>query len=124
MVLIIGGAYQGKLTYAKKAYGLRDEDIFTCQGPEIDFSKRCIRHLEDFFYACLQAGLDPKAYLRDHRQQWENSILICRDIFCGVVSVEPEIRQWRQESGRLCQYLAGEAETVVRLFCGLEQRLK
>ena len=30
MDLIIGGAYQGKLTYAREKYGLKDKDIYTC----------------------------------------------------------------------------------------------
>ncbi len=124
MILIIGGAYQGKLRYAKKAYHLEQTDIFTCTGMEIDFSKRCIQGLEEFSYACLQAGGNPKAYLEEHREEWRNSIFICRDIFCGVVPMEPEIRAWRQETGRLCQYLTGEAEHVHRIFCGLEQTLK
>lgn len=124
MILIIGGAYQGKLTYAKAAYNLKDEDIFTCQGTEIDFSKRCIRGIQEFSFDCLQAGVDPMEYLKEHREEWEDSILICRDIFCGVVPVGPEIRQWRQITGRLCQYLTGEATEVIRMFCGLEQRLK
>lgn len=124
MNLIIGGAYQGKLTYAKKAYHLEEADIFTCTGAEIDFSKRCICRIEEFSYACLRAGKNPQAYLEEHRADWENSIFICRDIFCGVVPVEPEIRQWRQETGRLCQYLTREAESVHRIFCGLEQTLK
>lgn len=124
MILIIGGAYQGKLAYAQKTYGLKETDIFTCTGPEIDFSRRCIRGIEEFSFSCLQAGIDPKAYLEAHREEWKDSILILRDIFCGVVPMEPEIREWRQETGRLAQYLTGEAETVHRMFCGLEQRLK
>ncbi len=124
MILIIGGAYQGKLSYARKAFALKDEDIFTCEGTKIDFSKRCVRRLEEFTFACLQAGIDPKAYLEENRAEWENSILICRDIFCGVVPVDPEVREWRQVTGRLCQYLTGEAEEVIRIFCGLEQKLK
>ena len=31
MVLLIGGAYQGKTAYAQKKYGLRAADIFTCE---------------------------------------------------------------------------------------------
>jgi len=124
MILMIGGAYQGKLTYARKAYDLKDEEIFTCRGPELDFSKRCIRGIQEFSFACLQAGVDPIAYLKEHRAEWENCIFTCRDIFCGVVPVDPEVREWRQTTGRLCQYLTGEAAEVVRMFCGLEQRLK
>ena len=29
-----------------------------------------------------------------------------------------------EETRRLCQYLAGQADRVSRIFCGLEQRLK
>lgn len=120
MVLIIGGAYQGKLDFAKKTFGIGDGDVYTCAGDEIDFSKRCIDHLEAFSLARPDA-LD---YLRAHREEWRDSILICRDIFGGVVPVEAALRAWRQDTGRLCQYLAGEAERVSRIFCGLEQRLK
>lgn len=120
MILIIGGAYQGKLDHAKSAYHLSDRDIFTCTGAEIDFSKPCIDHIEEFVYACP----DAVGYFRKHRQEWENSILICQDIFCGVVPMGADMRAWRQETGRLCQYLAGEATRVSRIFCGLEQRLK
>lgn len=124
MILIIGGAYQGKLTYAKAAFGLKDEEVFTCRDTQIDFSKRCIRHLEEFSFACIQAGQDPKACLEAHREEWKDSIFLCRDIFCGVVPVDPEVRQWRHLTGLLSQYLAGEADSVIRIFCGLEQKLK
>ena len=42
MILIIGGAYQGKLDFAKEAFGITDGDVHTCGAGEIDFSKRCI----------------------------------------------------------------------------------
>lgn len=31
MVLITGGAYQGKLDYARKEYGITEEDVFDCR---------------------------------------------------------------------------------------------
>ncbi len=120
MILIIGGAYQGKLDFAKAHFSLTEQDIFTCAGPEIDFSKRCITNIEEF----VRENQDPVGYFRDHRQAWEDAVLICRDLFCGVVPMGAENRDWRQNCGRLCQYLAGEARKVSRIFCGLEQRLK
>ena len=45
MVLIIGGAWQGKLEFAKREFHLKDSDIYTCSGAEIDFSKPCIDRL-------------------------------------------------------------------------------
>ena len=124
MKLIIGGAYQGKRAFAKTAFSLGEEDIFTCHGEEIDFSAPCIDKIEEFTYACVKAGKDPVAIFRQHQGEWKDAVLICQDIFCGVVPVDSLLRQWRQETGQLCQYLTKNAEAVSRIFCGLEQRLK
>lgn len=124
MNLIIGGAYQGKLDFAKAAYHYQSEDIFTCSGSEIDFSADCIDHVEEFVLACVKEGKNPIAYFEDHRDDWCNSTLICQDIFCGVVPLGADMRAWRQNTGRLCQYLSKEAAHVSRIFCGLEQKLK
>ena len=120
MILLIGGAYQGKLDFAKASFDLTEDDVCTCSGDTIDFSRKCICQIEEF--TCHHP--DPVEYFRSHRDRWEHSILICQDIFCGVVPLGAENRAWRQKTGRLCQYLSGEAERVSRIFCGLEQRLK
>ena len=124
MILIIGGAWQGKRDFAKETFCLAEEDIFTCRGQEIDFSRHCVDRLEVFTLACVQAGEDPVAYFESRTDAWREAVLICRDISCGVVPMNAEQRLWRNETGRLCQYLAKRAERVSRIFCGLEQRLK
>lgn len=124
MNLIIGGAYQGKREFAKSTFSLEEAKIYTCQGAEIDFSYSCIDCLEEFTLACVRGGMDPIAYFRAHEAQWQGSTLICQDIFCGVVPLEAELRQWRNVTGQLCQYLSKRAQRVSRVFCGLEQRLK
>ena len=124
MVLIIGGAWQGKLDFAKNAFGFTDGDVFPCAGAQIDFSKACIDRLEEFTFACIRQGVDPIAYFEENKELWKDSVLICGDFSCGVVPLEVENRKWRQSTGRLCQYLAKEARQVSRIFCGLEQRLK
>ena len=120
MILIIGGAYQGKLDFAKETFGITDSDLHTCGEGEIDFSKRSIDKLDEFTARCE----DPIGYFEAHREDWRNSILICGDIFCGVVSMGAENRAWRQRTGRLSQYLSRQAAQISRIFCGLEQRLK
>ena len=118
MIFVIGGAYQGKLDFAREVLGV--SEIYTCTGPEIDFSKPCIYRIEEF----TAHHQDPIAYFESHRTQWENSVLIMQDIFSGVVPMGAENRAWRQRNGRLAQYLSREADRVSRIFCGLEQRLK
>ena len=120
MILIIGGAFQGKLDWAREAYGITDADLYTCTAGEIDFSRRCIYKIEEF----TAWHEDPVAYFEAHREQWQDSILILQDIFCGVVPMGQENRAWRQRTGRLAQYLSRNAAQVSRVFCGLEQRLK
>lgn len=124
MEFITGGAYQGKLTFAKKKYGFGPEQIFPCTQDRIDFSYPCVTHIEEFAYGCVLRGTDPIAYFEAHRAEWAASVLICRDIFCGLVPMDATQRAWREATGRLCQYLTREAGGVSRIFCGLEQRLK
>ena len=118
MILIIGGAYQGKLDFARNTLGVCD--IYTCTGEMIDFSHGCIYKIEEFTFA----HPDPVGYFEAHRAQWQDSVLILEDIFSGVVPMGQENRAWRQRTGRLAQYLSREADRVSRIFCGLEQRLK
>lgn len=124
MKLIIGGAFQGKLDFALENFGICKEDVFTCSGSEIDFTKPCIDRIEEFTYACGEQDMDPVVYFRENRDKWENTVLICQDLSCGVVPLGADMRQWRQNTGMLCQYLSREAQSVHRIFCGLEQRLK
>lgn len=117
MVLVIGGAFQGKLDFAKAKFNLTEENICDC-GKETDLSKQCLYHFEKYVLSCVEAGkpvdFTPKA----------DQIIICEDIFCGVVPVDPKLRAWREETGRVCARLSKESDEVYRIFCGLEQRIK
>ena len=126
MNLIIGGAFQGKLDYAREKYHFTDSDIYLCQEhtPEIDFLKPCINHLEEFTLACVRAQVDPVQYLKSHWEDARQTTFICMDISSGVVPLGKEMRMWRNETGKVCQYLSREAASVTRIFCGLEQKLK
>ena len=122
MELIIGGAYQGKRTFAQEKFGFSEYEIFTCTDTDIDFSKPCIDKLEDFVLACVRTGIDPLEKLKG--QDLSGKVIICMDIFCGVVPIDATMRLWRHTTGLVCQYLAKNADSVYRIYCGLEQKLK
>lgn len=124
MKLIIGGAYQGKRSFAMEKMGILPEEIYTCDSSRIDFTKPCIANLEEYVYACVREGKDALGMLRENKAQWENAVFLCQDLFCGVVPMGAELREWRQQTGIVCQYLSREAKSVHRIYCGLEQRLK
>lgn len=124
MDLIYGGAYQGKTDFAMEKYNLTPEDFFNCEGTAIDFTKKAVNHLERFTRACVRQGVDAVEELRKRKGEWQNTVFLCEDLSCGVVPMEAENRAWRNETGRVCQYLSREAKTVTRVFCGLGQVLK
>ena len=125
MDFIIGGAYQGKLDCARRRFNLLDKDIYTCtEDAGIAFGTKCIDKLEEFTLWCVRTDADALEIIRENRALWENSVLICCDIFCGVVPLGADMRAWREMTGRLCAYLSSEAVSVTRMFCGLEQKLK
>lgn len=124
MDLIIGGAFQGKLCYARSVYKLTENDICDCTKGPLDFSRRCICHLEAAVWNCLQAGQDPKTLFAENRDLWKDSVIICNDISAGVVPMDTEVRAWREAVGRVLNDLAPQANAVIRMFCGLPQRLK
>lgn len=128
MELIIGGAYQGKLEYAKKTYQITEQDIYTCKQDEsttaLDFSQKVIYKLEEFTLACVKQGIEAREYLQANRQLLEDKLIICMDISQGVVPMERDLRVWREMNGRALIYLSGEAEHVIRVFCGLPHIIK
>jgi adenosyl cobinamide kinase/adenosyl cobinamide phosphate guanylyltransferase len=131
MHLIFGGAYQGKLNYAKERYQIGNEDIFFCPNgekrfaePAIDFTKKAIYGLEDFIFCCMRSGIEAKDYLIANRDKWEDKIFLCTDISSGVGPMDAELRAWREMVGRTLIYLGKEAEEVTRIFCGLPQKIK
>ena len=125
MDLIIGGAYQGKLEYAVETYKFKESDVYLCtQENGISFERPCIQSVEEFVMYCLRHGISAREIFEENRVKWQNSVLICREIFSGVVPVDPLIRQWRDETGRVLTWLSQEAETITRMFCGIPQKLK
>lgn len=119
MDLILGGAYQGKRAYAVGKYALADGQVFTCaDDAEPDWNARCVEHLERYVWYCVRNGRTPEDRFG------EEAVLLCDDIFCGVVPMDVTERAWREETGRYLSRLSARAKHVTRLFCGLPLELK
>ena len=54
----------------------------------------------------------------------DREYVLCREVGCGLVPMDPGDRAWREAVGRLSCRLAQEAQGVVRLWCGLPVWLK
>ena len=119
MELVIGGAYQGKLEYAKEKYGFGGGDIFVCtEDKDLDRNARCIYRYEKYVLYCVRNGLAPVTDFGP------GTVVIADDIFCGVVPIDGELRVMRDEAGRSLAAIASKADRVTRIFCGIPQVLK
>ena len=128
MILIIGGAYQGKLDYAKEEYGLTDSDVFTCEegSTAVGFDEKIVDHFERYVLALIKAGQVPEKavgmQLRANR--YKGRIIICDDISQGIVPMDATERAWREGVGRTMVKIAQQADKVVRVFCGIPEIVK
>lgn len=126
MILIFGGAYQGKLEYALKTYRLKEKDVYHCdmETMVINFDKKVINNLERFILACIKEDVSARECLEDNIEKLRDKIIICDDISQGVVPMDKTERAWREMTGRCMTYLGQEAEEVIRVFCGIGSRVK
>ncbi|MDR1962834.1 MAG: bifunctional adenosylcobinamide kinase/adenosylcobinamide-phosphate guanylyltransferase [Planctomycetaceae bacterium] len=125
MILIFGGAYQGKLNYALEHYNPA-ASVCQCNETEtrIDFSKEIINSFHYLILAQLRNEMNPYQFVNENIELLKPKIIICNDISCGVVSVDGEMRLWREFAGRILTLLAKHADEVVRVFCGLGTKIK
>lgn len=121
-ILIVGGACQGKREYAQKAFGLNEREILPWNEEWEEAS--CIADLHLRVRACLEKGLTQQEVLEKLLPFCRGKIVLCDDIFCGVVPLDALERQWREVTGRLLCRLAQEADSVIRMQCGLPQAIK
>ena len=116
MELVIGGAFQGKLTWALRHYGLTMDDVCDLAVSEPRAGAKCYCHLE----ALSRRETDMTRYL----PLFENAVVVCREVSGGIVPMDGDERAWRERHGRLLRQLAESAGHVYRVFCGLTEELK
>ena len=125
MILIYGGAYNGKLQYVKDNYDIKEEHIFYCKdNSNIDFNKKVIYGLHKFTYENSNNEKVSIDYLKENINKLQDKIIICDEINSGIVPINKNERIWREDTGRALQYLSKNANKVVRVFFGIPTVLK
>lgn len=133
MELIIGGAYQGKLTHAISQHSLeRDEMLDLAEITEqADFSInlsriRCVYHLESLTYHAVKSGSCPAAFdfIDNLIKSSPKVIIISREVGSGIVPMDKDERLFREFHGEILSKIAARADRVMRVFCGICTRIK
>ena len=124
MILVFGGAYNGKKDFIKEKFNINEEDIFYCSDGEIDFSKKVICGLHKFTYNNTLKNKSSLEYIKENINLFKYKIIISDEISSGIVPLKKEDRMWREETGRCLQYLSKESSCVYRVFCGISTIIK
>lgn len=125
MHLILGGRYQGKRSYAEKLYG-KFQTVYNLETecPENISSHGLVLNFHLGVRNLLTRGISPCEFVMSHLEVFRQCVIIGDEISGGVVPVDEFSRLWRDETGRVYQLLAREADIVDRVFAGLALRLK
>lgn len=121
MILIFGGAYQGKLDYALKRWAVTEAEVFYCSDEDTTMpgDKKIVYEIDRWILALVRNQIDVAGKIKDFIAENKDVIVICNDISCGIVPLGEDMRAWREETGRGMAVLAQQSNEVVRLFCGI-----
>lgn len=130
MWLVIGGAAQGKLDYAKKQHPqaeVFDESSFLLLCAEESDERVIWNHFHLCVKGMLEKGLS-EAQIKEQTgrvlEAHPQAVVICDEIGNGIVPVGKLERSYRDIVGRLLIDIAKESERVVRILCGIPSRIK
>ena len=104
MVFVIGGAAQGKIKFVMEHF----KPIAIVDGSDcflsIPQNSACIIH-----YHLL---INP------------NAVIVMNEIGCGIIPLEKNEREWRENVGRCGCIIAEKASIVIRMTCGIPTVIK
>ena len=126
MILITGGAFQGKKAYVAEHFQLEDKDFINgadCTEAEL-FHAKAVTDFQEYVRRVLKAGDDASALAEKLYTENPDLIVITNELGSGVIPAEPFDRQWREASGRAACDLAKYAVEVYRVVCGIGTVLK
>ncbi len=122
MILIVGGAFQGKTAYAKERF----PHIDFLDGAECDlnsvFGATGIIHFELFVKRWIEQteeDLAEQLYKKN-----PSVIIVTTEIGYGIVPADRMQRNYRESVGRICTKLAGYATEVYRVRLGIGEQIK
>ena len=126
MILLFGGAYQGKLAYALDRFGLTGDDVYRCAEDDAAMpeAKKLIYEIDLWILALVKADADAAEAVQRFINAHSGAVVICNDISGGVVPVDPVLRKWRETVGRSMAALSRASDEVIRLFCGIPTRIR
>ena len=129
MILVTGGAWQGKKEFVCQHFHLPQEKVtdgrtFVLEEKGPSGGPAALDQYEALVRRWIKAGADPETMTRRLLDGNPEMILITDEIGCGIIPMDPEEVQYREVHGRLCCRLAQSAGQVYLVECGIGRRIK
>lgn len=126
MKLVIGGYANGKLDYVLGRPEAQANRVYDgCLPEEAEWLEQVIiDHLNLWIKKQLEEQQNPEQRLDEFLKQCPDCILISDEIGNGIVPMDAFEREYREKTGRILIELAKQADEVVRVVCGIGQKLK
>jgi hypothetical protein len=126
MILIFAGAHQGKLSYALERFKLNENDIHRCNSEDVNVpaNKKVLYEIDKWVLALVKDGIDVEGAVGRLIESNKDAVVICNDISCGILPIDPMLRKWRDAVGKSQAMLSHNSHEVIRLFCGIPTRIK
>ena len=124
MQMIIGGANQGQIAWAKE--NIRNiqwidgktcsyDKIYTCEG---------IYDFQEYIKRLMKDEINTDTLAKEMIERNPKLIIVTDEIGYGLVPVERFLRDYREQTGRICTELASFSESVVRVVLGIGTFIK
>lgn len=126
MILVIGGAFQGKKDYAAETFHLTEEDFVDGKTAEMEqlLEARAIAHFHDFIRKKVRKGKDVEKLAMEIAAKNPDVIILVNEMGYGVVPADAFDREYRETVGNVCTALARRASEVHRVVCGIGMVLR
>ena len=125
MELYVGGRCQGKLEYVLEKRGreaiLADGETYPLDGPG---KADILNHFHLLVRRLAACDRNIAGYVREILDVNPDLAVICDEVGMGIVPADAFERRYREEVGRLCCMLAGQAVHVERILCGRGMKIK
>lgn len=127
MKLVVGGYAQGKRKFVMERYGAEKCRIWDGELPEAVQERAemiVMDHFHNWVKSSLLRGGCPETEIGMFLEKVPDCVIISDEIGNGIVPEEALEREYRERTGRILVELAGRAEEVVRVICGIGQKIK
>lgn len=132
MKLVIGGYAQGKLNWVLQG---REESCFMVLDGRLPDEKELrevvlqgktviVNHFHKWVREAVLRGVNPEKQMEDFISNVSDCIVISDEVGNGIVPIDALDREYREQTGRILIKLANGADEVVRVICGIGQKIK